>query len=382
MYEDSRGCLHSVKGPFPAKEILISENHKNVFRGMHLSPYAKFIYVSKGSIRDFVWGDVLHERVLKAGDSLYVPGGCPHGFLSLENSELVYLLEDYFDPLRDRNIHWQTPEYGISLSNEVIISEKDSRAAYATAYDYLVIGSRGFLGQNCVKYLDKRVLESNIRLEDHEGIRNLIKRSGVKYVICAAGISGRPTIDWCEEHEDETYRVNFLEILNLIEICKDVHLTIFGSGAIYSGSKDVYTEEDLPDFIEKVYSKWRCALEKHVNKPNVLYLRIMYPCSFDGHPKCFYSKMRARQGSVDDANVSITPIPYMFPHLSKLLENKVSGIFNFVSEGAAPLGVLAGSSPVHSAEKPRGNYTLSTDKLSSFIPVIKTSVVLQERCES
>ena len=42
----------------------------------------------------------------------------------------------------------------------------------------------------------------------------------------------------------------------------NVHTTIFGSGLIYSGAKDVYTEDDVGDNNKKVNSKWRIEREK------------------------------------------------------------------------------------------------------------------------
>lgn len=385
IFEDHRGSLHSLKNlSFRPKEILVSQNSKNVFRGFHMSPYAKFIYVTRGAIRDFYWSNgTLTEKWLGRGDSLYIPAGAAHGFRSIEDSEVIYLLEEEFDPQKDRNIYWQTPEFSIPRFDEAILSQKDRDAKYYDTYDYIVLGASGFLGQQCVKYLrlaGKKVLESSARLEKPSEILEQIQKSGARYVICAAGISGRPTIDWCETHEDETYNINYLAVLNLMEVCKDVHLTIFGSGAVYTGTKALYTEDDPPDFDSKVYSKYRIMLEKML-KPNVLYLRIMYPCTFDGHPKCFYQKMLGRKGSVHAARVSITSVPDMFPHISTLAESGSTGIYNFVADGAVSLTELV-NDPSPNSEPPRGNYELSSQKLGLRIPLIKIKSALERRCAS
>jgi dTDP-4-dehydrorhamnose reductase/dTDP-4-dehydrorhamnose 3,5-epimerase-like enzyme len=385
IFEDNRGALHSLKNlSFRPKEILVSQSSKNVFRGLHMSPYAKFIYVSHGKIRDFYWyNGTLTEKTLCRGDSLYVPANAAHGFYTVEETEAIYLLDGEFDPHLDRNIYWQTPEFSIPPLNGVILSQKDRDAKYYDTYDYIVLGASGFLGQQCVKYLrlaGKKVLESSIRLEKPSEILEQIQKSGARYVICAAGISGRPTIDWCEANEDETYKINYLAILNLMEVCKDVHLTIFGSGAVYTGLKALYTEDDPPDFDSKVYSKYRIMLEKML-RPNVLYLRIMYPCTFDGHPKCFYQKMLGRRGSVHSARVSITAVPDLFPHISTLVENGTTGIYNFVADGAVSLTDLV-NDPSPNSECPRGNYELSAKKLGLRIPLIKINSVIERRCGS
>jgi dTDP-4-dehydrorhamnose 3,5-epimerase-like enzyme len=125
MFIDHRGITHNVKGPFIPIEIFISESKKNVFRGMHLSPYAKFIYIIKGVIRDFVWDGTLKDVTLLQGQSLFIPADAAHGFFAVEEAIVIYLLEGSFDPLKDKNIFWQNPEYGIPFFKDAILSEKD-----------------------------------------------------------------------------------------------------------------------------------------------------------------------------------------------------------------------------------------------------------------
>lgn len=391
MFKDHRGVLHSLKNlPFEPKEILVSENVKNALRGLHMSPYPKLIYVARGCIHDFFWTEYgTTQVVLRAGDSLLVPAGSAHGFFAEEESEVLYLLGGVFDPAADRNIHWQTPEFNFNFefdTSRVIVSTKDSEALWFRSYDYVVLGASGFLGKRCVASLraaGKTVFESAARLADTEEIRRQIVRSGAKYVVCAAGISGRPTIEWSETHEKETYEVNYLAPLNLMKITEEcgVHLTIFGSGAVYTGSKDRYTEDDPPDLETKVYCKLRCWLERHVSG-NVLYLRIMYPCTFDDDPKCFRSKMVMRKDTVHDGAVSITPVPDLFPTLPTLIEQHTTGIFNFVSRGTVSLKTLAGVPEPSTAPPSRGGYELVADKLGAYIPVIKTDDVILDRCGS
>lgn len=244
---------------------------------------------------------------------------------------------------------------------------------------YCVLGSRGFLGQECVKYLKiakRSVYESVCRLEDAE--QDIIK-SGAKFVICAAGISGRPTIDWCDAHEEETKKTNYDDMLTLIEICRGlkVHLTIFGSGGVYSGKKSVYTEDDPPDFDQKVYFKYRIMLEQKL-EPHVLYLRIMYPCTFDGNPKCFYQKIWSRRNNLHDVSVSITSTRDLFPLIPELVENNNTGIYNFVNRGTISLKDMVKAETCTRSDDQRGSYELSTDKLEKIVkvPPIKIPQVL------
>jgi UDP-glucose 4,6-dehydratase len=241
-----------------------------------------------------------------------------------------------------------------------------------------LIGASGFLGSNCAKYLEKaghRVVKCNARLEKPDEIRKELLESGCKHVICAAGLSGHPIIDWCEAHPEDTYTVNYLGFLNLMEVCKGFHLTIFGSGYVYTGAKSIYTEDDTPDLLDKVYCKYKARLEQEI-KPHVLYLRIMYPTSFDGHPRCFYQKTLSRKGNLHNAKVSITSIPHLFPKIPELLERNTTGIFNFVIDGTVSLKEFINDTSPTSSEVPYGNYELSAEKLKQHISVISNSYFL------
>jgi len=253
-------------------------------------------------------------------------------------------------------------------------------------YDYFVIGSTGFLGRNCVKYLEmcgRTIFKCSARLENPLKIKEQLDSSGAKYVICAAGLSGHPIIDYCEAHPDETRAVNYTGMLNLMDVCEGRHLTIFGSGYVYTGAKSLYTETDEPDLVDKVYCRYKILLEKEL-RPNVLYLRIMYPCSFDGFERCFYTKtMNRRGGGIHDCKVSITSMPDLFPHLPNLIESGTDGIFNFVIDGAVSLKEFVDETASLSGETGYGNYELSAEKLKTRIPVLKNKdLIFRLKCRS
>lgn len=59
---------------------------------------------------------------------LYVPKGFAHGFITLEdNTEVFYLVTEYYSPSYERGIRWNDPFFKIKWPIEpVIISEKDN----------------------------------------------------------------------------------------------------------------------------------------------------------------------------------------------------------------------------------------------------------------
>jgi dTDP-4-dehydrorhamnose 3,5-epimerase len=58
---------------------------------------------------------------------LYVPKGLAHGFLTLEpNTEVLYLVDEYYAPHQERGARYNDPAFGIEWPAEpVVISDKD-----------------------------------------------------------------------------------------------------------------------------------------------------------------------------------------------------------------------------------------------------------------
>jgi dTDP-4-dehydrorhamnose 3,5-epimerase-like enzyme len=98
------------------------------------------VYVITGQIHDFYFSvEAQFNRVIGPGEFVVVPAGAAHGFRAIEDSDVLYLLEECFDPVKDRNIFWQTPEWNIPKFDNVIMSQKDRDASYWHSYDYLVL---------------------------------------------------------------------------------------------------------------------------------------------------------------------------------------------------------------------------------------------------
>jgi dTDP-4-dehydrorhamnose 3,5-epimerase len=71
---------------------------------------------------------------LKAGggQSVYVPSGCAHGFVSLEdNSTVAYLIEGDYVPTASAVIRWNDPTLAVSWPvKDPILSDKDRNAPF------------------------------------------------------------------------------------------------------------------------------------------------------------------------------------------------------------------------------------------------------------
>mgnify|MGYP001319182786 CR=1 FL=1 len=120
----------------------VSRSRRNVIRGMHYDMrMAKLVQVLVGRIYDVIVdvreGSPTYKRwegfELSAANhlQLYVPPGFAHGFLALDDDNVVqYKMSALFDPAHERNLSWQDPSVGIAwpLRGEPILSAKDAQA--------------------------------------------------------------------------------------------------------------------------------------------------------------------------------------------------------------------------------------------------------------
>lgn len=120
-----------------------SVSHKNVVRGLHAQkgPFeqGKLVRVIKGAVIDIAL-DVRvgspaygkHIAVELTGENnkqFYIPPGCLHGFVSLEdNTIFAYKVTNYFDKESETGMIWNDPELAIGWSinqMDAIVSDKD-----------------------------------------------------------------------------------------------------------------------------------------------------------------------------------------------------------------------------------------------------------------
>jgi len=132
---------HGLNGAFVQCNSSVSPR-RGTLRGLHyqMPPYqeAKLARCVRGSAFD-VMIDLRRDSPthlkwfgceLSAGNRrmLYVPEGCAHGYLTLEDhSELVYAVSAFYHPEAERGIRWNDPLFGIEWPNggAQVVSPKD-----------------------------------------------------------------------------------------------------------------------------------------------------------------------------------------------------------------------------------------------------------------
>jgi len=118
-----------------------SSSARGTIRGLHFqwppSCEAKLVRCQRGRVHDVIVDlrpdsptftrHAVFELSCNSHSAVFVPQGCAHGFQSLENdSELVYMMSDYYQPQLQDGIRYNDPFFAISWPLPVsVISDRD-----------------------------------------------------------------------------------------------------------------------------------------------------------------------------------------------------------------------------------------------------------------
>jgi dTDP-4-dehydrorhamnose reductase len=204
-----------------------------------------------------------------------------------------------------------------------------------------VLGGTGWVGGALGRALGARGVEhallsrSRVRYDDSATLTELLRRERPRLLINAAGFTGRPNVDACEDARGETLRGNLLLPVTIAHACAaaDVPWAHVSSGCIYSGArlstggvvKDVRTpevrralcagaqllgfrEDDPPNFCfddppTSFYSGSKALAESALGgEPRLWIFRLRMP--FDEHdgPQNLLSKLLRYPKLVDTVN--------------------------------------------------------------------------------
>jgi dTDP-4-dehydrorhamnose 3,5-epimerase len=133
---ESRGLISQI-----AQCSVSLNRQKGTLRGLHYQenphPEAKFVRCIRGALYDVAldlrpqsstylqWFGI--ELTEMEGRALYIPEGCAHGFLTLEDqTEVFYQISEFFHPELSRGVRWNDPAFSIAWPAEpTIMSERD-----------------------------------------------------------------------------------------------------------------------------------------------------------------------------------------------------------------------------------------------------------------
>jgi len=200
----------------------------------------------------------------------------------------------------------------------------------------LIIG-RGYVGDKCAQaWPDAEVCTDWIN--SVEDAAKILKKYKPEAVLNAAGIVGKPNVDWCDDHQWETVAGNTILPLQIAKACQDagVYLLHIGSGCIYYGeSPDPggWRESDFAN-PKPTYTRAKYAADLTLSTmPNIGIARIRMPLDSEPTPKNIVDKLVSYPKIIDVKN-SLTVLDDMVEVFRALLDKKAAGIFHVTNPGS------------------------------------------------
>ncbi len=147
-HDDGRGFFREVLrnneiqkqtgNEFILKQVNHSRSVKNTLRGIHIAPWNKIIYVTRGQVQSVIVDCRKDSPTFGKYDSInlgdenrncmFVPKYCGNSYLVLsEDADYIYLTDQEWMPNLEKGFMWNDPDISINwtLNEEPLLSEKD-----------------------------------------------------------------------------------------------------------------------------------------------------------------------------------------------------------------------------------------------------------------
>ncbi len=200
----------------------------------------------------------------------------------------------------------------------------------------MLIFGQGYIAHKFKDFFGTEAEVSSIRIEDYSSVKAELEAKKPDVVVNCAGKTGRPNVDWCEDHKMETLFGNVTAPLILARACEETgtYMVHIGSGCVYQGYNDGkgYGEEDEPNFAGSFYSRTKAWSEAMLKEFPVLQLRLRMP--FDSVPseRNFITKI-VKYNKVISVPNSISVLEDFLIAAKTLIEQKATGVFNVTNPG-------------------------------------------------
>lgn len=201
----------------------------------------------------------------------------------------------------------------------------------------LIIG-KGYIGERCANAWGSEAVLTNKLVSTKEEVIALIDEHHPDAVFNAAGVRGRPNVDWCENNQLETILGNTKLPIIIAEACQErnVYLLHIGSGCIFYGDSPhadkAWRENDFGNPVP-VYSRSKWAADLVLSTlPNVGIGRIRMPIDSVPSAGNLIDKLASFKKVIDVEN-SVTIIDDMILVFYQLMQKKAAGIFHVTNPG-------------------------------------------------
>ena len=201
-----------------------------------------------------------------------------------------------------------------------------------------ILGASGFLGNRCAEYFRSHgysIFNNRIDVTDLRAFEWAFEFLRPDIAVNLTGPPANPTIDWCEDHKEETEMMLVTAPSNFAYAALkwNVYPIQVTSGCVYTGGPEyAFTEEDEPNFFGSFYSRMRILAQKALAELSVLQARIRMPVAAFPHPRNFITKITSYRRVISAPN-SVTFLDDFWPALEQLIKIRMVGILNLTNEG-------------------------------------------------
>lgn len=217
-----------------------------------------------------------------------------------------------------------------------------------------IIGASGLVGGNCLKYFktitelevigshmsfptDDTVYFNTLDLQDNNNFD--LDGFSPDVIIHTGALTN---VDYCEEHEEESYNKTVATGKTVIELCKkyNARLVYTSTDYVFDGKNGPYTE-DAPLNPLSVYARHKLEIEQEILKelPESVVIRITNVYGDEIRGKNFIARILSNISEGKELKLSLPEDQYATPvnaedvarAIYKLFSNKKSGIFHIAS---------------------------------------------------
>jgi UDP-glucose 4,6-dehydratase len=216
---------------------------------------------------------------------------------------------------------------------------------------FLILGSSGYVGSKIFRVLSKNetkvigVSRSEIDYTDPKILKELLRSKKPRFLINAAGYTGKPNVDACELAKGNCLDGNTVLPGVIRQVCEEFKITWghVSSGCIYSGRRSDdkgWSEDDSPNFSFRsppcsFYSGSKALGEEVLEGAENCYIwRLRIPFNEERSPRNYLQKL-LNYDSLLEAENSVSHLDEFCQKCVESIEKEVEpGIYNMTNPGS------------------------------------------------
>ena len=208
---------------------------------------------------------------------------------------------------------------------------------------FLLFGHKGWIGKQLFELLklnsDVEIITTDIRVDNYDEIEKFIINTKPDRIISVIGRTygdNMNSIDYLEQKGNLKININdnLYSPLNLALISNkyNIHFTYMGTGCIFNGYEQEYTEDDDPNFFGSSYSIVKGFTDKIIKKfDNTLNVRIRMPITNDITSNRNFINKIINYKKICIMNNSMSVLPDLLPLMIDMIIKKEIGTINLTN---------------------------------------------------